>query len=148
MAHTLCVIDMQSEFDAALDPNVVIGVHAQILKTKRLGGDILFVEYEGCGETHKGLLDAARGYGSKARITKKSDDGSQEILRAINRRGFTLDRLRLVGVNAECCVLATIKGLLRRVPEIEIDVVKKACGWHTCEPDWRYYPKNLSIRLV
>lgn len=149
MAPTLIVVDMQPEFDAALNPNVVVGVTLEIQAAVARKSPIVFVEYDEAGDTHKGLYSLAKGYRKKARIIKYEDDGSRQIIRTIRRREFDLSHLRVCGVNTNACVQSTVEGLLKRLPESKIEVAKAACG--TCSfwnYDWRAFPKHKNLKLV
>lgn len=148
MPATLVVVDMQQSFDAACDPDVVIGVTQEILFAKQKGGAVILVEYHNCGNTHSGFSRLLRNYPYKSRIRKRDDDGSQEVLRAIRRRGFNQQWLRICGVNADCCVYATIQGFLHRLPHAHIDVVKDACGTFDRKFDWRSYIRHPNLVLV
>jgi nicotinamidase-related amidase len=151
MPTTLVVVDMQPEFDAANVPDVIVGVTKQILEAKKKRWPIVIVEYlpkDDIGETHGGLLSLLKGYNKKARIGKVDDDGSLEIVRALRRRKFTEKTLRVCGVNTDCCVAATVLGLLDRI-EGEVEVVKDACEWdNNFQYDWRQFFKDPRIRLV
>jgi len=145
---TLVVVDMQNMFEAASDPNTVIGVAHEILQAKERNGGIILLEYEDCGRTHKGYSLLLKGYRRKSRITKGDDDGSVEVVRAARRRCFNLDHLRVCGVNADCCVVSTVLGLLGHLRESRIEVVKNACGWNARKFTWDKYPKHNNLYLV
>ena len=147
MSATLVVVDMQEYFDAACDPDVIIGVTKEILTARQKKSPIILLEYEGCGRSHEGFASLLRNYPFRARIRKGDDDGSLEIVRALRRRGFSHRRLRLCGVNADCCVCATAIGLLERLDRAKIEVVKDACGWEGSF-DWRYYVRHPNLKLV
>lgn len=147
MPATLVVVDMQEAFEAACEPDVIIGVTQEILRTKQRGGAIIIVEYRDCGDTHSGFSKLLRNYPHKARIRKRDDDGSLEVLRTIRRRGFNDQWLRVCGVNSDCCVCATVIGLLERT-NANIDVVKEACGTFDQDFDWRSYIRHPNLELV
>lgn len=147
MPATLVVVDMQQFFEAACNPNVIIGVTEEIIKARQASSDIVLVEYAGCGKSHEGFGQLLKNYRYKARIKKCDDDGSAEIVRTLRRRGFNDRHLRLCGVNADCCVCATVRGLLEKLDDSRIEVVKRACGW-TNSFDWRMYIRHPNLRLV
>lgn len=149
MQPTLVIIDMQDAFDAACDPDVIIGVTLEILRAKERRTGILIVEYADCGDTHHGFFDLLKGYPYRARCRKREDDGSIEVIRALRRREFNMSHLRVCGVNGDACVVETVSGLLDRLPRTRIDVVKKAVGWSEAIPEWRtYWPKHPQVHLV
>ena len=151
MPATLVVVDMQPEFEAANEPNVLVAVAREILEAKRNKWPIVVVEYRGgfnLAETHQGLRSLLKGYSKKARIGKDDDDGSMEVVRAIRRRKFNEKTLRICGVNTDCCVAATVNGLLGR-SQANLQIVKDACGWdRSFQFDWRHFYKHPRIRLV
>jgi nicotinamidase-related amidase len=145
--YTLVIIDMQEGFEASFEPNVVAGVTQEILLAKSLKLPILVVEFSDNGDTHYGLMRLIAGYNRKAKVAKIDDDGSDVIIRALRRKKFPKDMLRICGVNTDCCVLATIVGLIRKNPTVKIQVPKHACN--TSERfDWRTYPKYKNLELV
>jgi len=149
MSSTLVVVDMQEHFKSACNPDVIIGVTQEIILAKQKNTPIILLEYAGCGKSHEGFSSLLRNYPWKARVKKGDDDGSQEIVRAIRRRGFNDSALRLCGVNADCCVCATVTGLLKRLEDTQIEVVKEACGWEcTARFDWRHYVRHPNLKLV
>lgn len=148
MPSTLVVIDMQDDFEAANQPDCVVGVTKEILLAKQRRDNIVFVEYIGCSPTHNGLLDLLKNYSNKARIKKSEDDGSREIIKVLKRRNFRSKKLRICGVNADCCVWDTVFGLLKRLKGTQIEVVKDACGWSGYNQDWRTYFKDKNLRLI
>lgn len=144
---TLVVVDMQAYFGAACEPNVIIGVTQEILDARQNKRAIILLEYEGCGRSHEGFADLLKNYPHKARIKKGDDDGSLEVIRTLRRRGFSGKYLRICGVNADCCVCATVLGLLAKLGDTRIEVVKKACGWEN-HFNWREYLRHPKLKLV
>jgi|SaaInlV_165m_DNA_1040744.scaffolds.fasta_scaffold133393_1 nicotinamidase-related amidase len=152
MPATLVVVDMQPQFKASNIPNVIVGVTREILDAKRRKSGIIFLEYtptESLGRTHDGFSSLIRGYRAKARVTKKNDDGSKQVVDALRRRGFASHTLRICGVNTECCVAATVNGLVERLDKTRIEVVKDACEseWER-DYDWRSFIKHPRIKLI
>ena len=149
MPTTLIVVDMQPDFEAAFNPNVVIAVTEQILLAKRNKWAIILLEYAGCYNSHQGYNDLLKGYPKKARISKEDDDGSLEVSQAIRRRKFPFKNLRLCGVNTDACVWETVVGLLNRYEQSRVEVVKSACGWEGHRQyDWREYMRHPRLTLV
>jgi len=148
MPTTLVVIDMQPEFEAANDPKCIVGVAKQIWMAQQQKWPIVLVEYSGCGETHDVFADMLKGYSSKARISKTDDDGSLEVVRCLRRRKFPHHRLRICGVNADCCVYETVEGLLYRLEKSHIELAKEACATEYGDIDWRRYLRHPRLSLV
>lgn len=148
-SYTLVVIDMQPHFTAANDLKAIVGCAKQIIEAKHAGSNILFVEYSLCGPTHRELTKLVKSYSNATKITKNSDDGSIEVLRALKKKRWTTKNIRVCGVNTECCVWSTIHGLLRRSSESKIEVVKEACATDGYRKyDWRTYLRDPNLKLV
>lgn len=148
MPATLVVVDMQPGFEAACSFDVLVGVTEQILYAKQQQWPIILLEYEGCGDTHDALVKLLKNYRHKARIKKCDDDGSLEVVRCIQRRKFPYNRLRICGVNADCCVYVTVEGLLCRLESSQIELAKTACGTEHGDVDWRRYLRHSRLNLV
>lgn len=148
MTTTLVVVDMQSAFEAACSFDVVVGVTEQILYAKQQQWPIVILEYEGCGETHEALIKLLKNYRHKARIKKFDNDGSIEVIRCIRRRNFPHNRLRVCGVNADCCVYETVEGLINRLEFSQVELAKDACGTTNGKVDWRRYFRHSRFNLV
>lgn len=127
--YTLCVIDMQQYFLNNGNDVSVEGVAREIRQAIKDDADILFVEYQGCGDTVPNLTDLVKHLGSTKvhKVVKSGDDGSEDIMEKINREDLKSDHLKVVGVNTDCCVYRTVSGLKFRYPESKIEVVADAC---------------------
>jgi nicotinamidase-related amidase len=147
-AKTLVIVDMQPIFRASREPNTVIAVAHEIVVAKQNNHPIVIVEYAQSGRTHAGFDDLLKGYRHKARISKWNDDGSVEVIRALKRRNFPMQTIRVCGVNADCCVYETVTGLLYRLSKTQIEIVKKACNTESTDFNWREYHKHPNLRLV
>ncbi len=145
---TLVVIDMQPSFSSASEPRVVSGVTREIIYSKMKDEPVVFVEFVDCLPTYTSLLNLLKGYRKRSRIRKNDDDGSDEIINCLNRRGYHTDHLKVCGVNADCCVYDTVEGLLKKLPNTKIEVVKDACGWSHANPAWNRYIKHPNLSLV
>ncbi len=147
MPYTLVVIDMQPEFHAANHPNTIIAVTREIITAVRNSSPIVIVEYRECGPTHPAFLHILKDYKLKSRIKKPQDDGSKEVLRTLSRRKF-YKNLRICGVNRDCCVKATVDGLLYSSLRSKIEVVKDACGGMNPSYDWNTFLKHDNLTLI
>lgn len=151
MRPTLIVVDMQATFTSAKNINTVIAVAAEITKARESNCPIIFLEYEGCGQIHRGFLELLRNYPYKAVVRKCTDDGSEEVVRTIKRRKFEDRHLRICGVNTDACVWATCRGLLKKT-NCTLEVVRNACNTDlgpSCRKyDWRRFFRHPQLRLV
>jgi hypothetical protein len=81
--------------------------------------------------THTEITDLLKGYEKVLTVTKTSDNGAEEIRAALQStevgRKAKLDKFRLCGVNANCCVRATALGLANNYADCEIIVHFEAC---------------------
>jgi len=145
---TLVIVDMQPVFQASRDPNTIIAVTHEIFMARQNNHAIIIVEYARSGKTHAGFNELLKGYPHKARVSKHDDDGSKEIVRALCRRNFPMNTLRVCGVNTDCCVYETVTGLIKKLSKTKIEVVKKACNSVTDNFDWRTYYRHPNLRLV
>ena len=113
------------------EPNLTKAIKRLVAANIREGNPILLVEYHREGRTIPPIYDMLKGYKHKSRCTKRYDGGSKEVIRAITRRGFPINKLVVCGIFADCCVSATVAGLSRSLPDSKIIVPKNAimsCG--------------------
>lgn len=62
-------------------------------------------------------------------ITRKGDDnGSHEVRKTIKDNKLPSRRVRVCGVNTDCCVLETVCGLNRSMKQTKIEIIPKACN--------------------
>lgn len=126
----LVVIDMQPGYPAAQDTLTQWSVKQEILRHREQNLPILLVEFDAheMGEIFDCLKEAIKGYDCAKIISKRGDDGSDEILQACLRLGFSTDSLRICGVNSDACVLETVQGLVAKHPTCRITVPQDACN--------------------
>jgi nicotinamidase-related amidase len=109
------------------------------------------VEYRGSGSTHKAILNLLKGYESFSKVHKNHDDGAIEVARGIQRNNFPYSHLRICGVNTDCCVLATVMGMVKLeiFKNSKIEMVKSACEWSKHgKYDWRKFHRHKNIMLA
>lgn len=132
--YTLAVIDMQDHFlDRFIDHDksyhkVLDKCKEQVAQAIQDKAHILFVEYDGYGDTAEELLDITRDADYKAHHTIKGDDnGGTEIADAIKTLKLKKRKVRICGINTEYCVRATVRGLLQEMKNATIEVIADAC---------------------
>lgn len=130
----LVVMDMMLEFKASRDPQTQAAVAAEIRRAMAAGEAIIFVEYAGGNSnTYRALLDLVQGYNLWCVVEKHTDSGSQEVFEACMDNGYWPENFRIVGVNADGCIFATVEGLCAKLRNCHIEVVRAAChtdsGW-------------------
>jgi len=124
-------------------------VKRQIQLAKKRNGPIIFLEYIDCGNTRTELLALVKNYKYKAIKIKKRNSGAKEIIDVIEKNKFGKRKIKICGVNSDCCVLNTTTDLVERLPESKIHVIKKACNTTSSNKGWNHYPtKTKNLKLV
>lgn len=124
--YSLIIIDMQPSFLSNSQRRVKENCAKLIASAKKDKSPIIFVEYSYSGKTIPSLLDEAK-FAKRFFVTKDDDDGSFEIESCIRDNKITSNHIKVAGVNTECCVYATVKGLVKRFPHSTIEVISSAC---------------------
>lgn len=137
----LVVMDMMLEFKASRDPETQRGVVAEIRRAMAAGEAIIFVEYAGGpSKTYRSLLELVEGYSLWTLVEKHTDSGADEVFEACMDNGYWPENFRMVGVNADGCLYATIAGLCARLRNCFIEVVRNACN---TDSGWANWPKKF-----
>lgn len=150
---TLVIVDMQPEFDAAHNKSLLAKIIRKIRLAKMLGYGIVVVEYGRAeqyekftgGDTDYRITRELAGYGRKAFVVKHIDDGSPQVIEALNHYGFNRKNIYVCGVNTCACVYATVGGLARKLPFSSVYVQADACSCG-CSCDVRFQVTNLRQR--
>lgn len=127
MSYCLVVVDMQPGFAAAKYPLIENNCLREIKKAINDCADIVFLEYTHHGKTLPGLKLAVKGYHHAKFVAKTRDDGSAEVQNVVTENSFMISRFRVVGINTDWCVRATVEGLRNRFPNSSIEVIADAC---------------------
>ena len=135
MAYTLVVVDMQYRFRASRNKRVRDNCIREVKLAMKRQSDIILLEYIGFGKTLPSIKNAISSYPKAIVVRKGDDDGSKEVAKAI--KSYKLSRkLRVVGVNTDCCVYQTTSSLSLK-HHFSIDVITKACN-SACLGDHRH----------
>ena len=139
MPTSLVIVDMQQNFPAANEPSAILGAAKEIERAKKRKAGIVFLEFQNLDPTHEVYRKLLKDYPYLVRTRKSEMDGSEQVLRALRRKKFDVDRIRVCGVNSCHCVRATVDGLLLR-SDAKIEVSTKACACD-CQHQacWRNY---------
>lgn len=127
--YTLVVVDMQERFTASTDTRTRKNVLREITQAVQDDAHIIFLEFNGCGPTLPELVEKLH---TKCVFkTKLTDDGSAEVESEVILNKLP-KHFKVVGVNTDCCVHATVRGLTARFAMANIDVIADACNsdWH------------------
>jgi nicotinamidase-related amidase len=128
MSYTLVVVDMQDTFPASRNRRVRANCKREIMLAMERGADIIFVEYIGQGPTIPSLVRLTDSYHRVFFTRKSTDDGSKEVTKTIKDNRLKSKRIKIVGVNTNCCVLETVSGLSSRMKKSSLEVMAKACN--------------------
>jgi nicotinamidase-related amidase len=147
---TLVIVDMQLEFGVGSKPNLLAAVIRKIRLARQLGYGIVLVEYGESdvypdhvpGDTHHRITKALDGYKRNAFVVKHRDDGSPQVLKAIEHYGFNRKNIYVCGVNTCACVYATVGGLAKRLPDAAVYMLGDACSCN-CGCEVRRHVKAL-----
>lgn len=136
--YTLIVVDMQERFSASNRARVRENCLREITQAVKDDAHIIFLEYRSCGPTLPELTSALH---TKCVFKEKAgDDGSAEVEAEVILNKLP-KHFKVCGVNTDCCVHATVRGLTARFPMATIDVIADAC-----DSDWHH--QNGINRLV
>jgi hypothetical protein len=144
----LVINDMQPQFKATNNSDLLASVAAEIKQTIAAGGAIVVVEYDPLfeGKTHQCLLDLLADYEHVAFATKhldrvqqrlmrgesnlphNADDGSEQIIDVCLDHQFSLEHFRFCGVNTDICVLKTVRGLRQKIDDCKLELALAACA--------------------
>jgi hypothetical protein len=82
-------------------------------------------------------------YSKVSRVRKSEPDGSKQILLQASAGNYSVERVRVVGVERSNCVYETICGLQRLRPETYIEVAVDA----TADPELYNYDRECLEQL-
>ena len=142
--YTLVVIDMQARFKSS--DKALLGCLDVIETAKADKASILLLEYDGCGPTLLRITKAIETHPPQlvATAIKNHDDGAKVVLSTCKRKKFPTDRFVVCGVNAEACVLKTVKTLAEEVqkkhkrPRIKVAKNAIASQWSQTNIEEKY----------
>ena len=132
------VVDMQQDFNAANGKSVVSNCKKVIKQAMLDDASIIFLEYNGCGPTKYELFNLTDGYANTYVDIKDEDDGSLEVAVLIRKHKLNKNHIKVCGVNTDCCVASTVRGLTSRFLNANIEILASACA-----SDWNH-PSGLS----
>lgn len=140
--QALVVIDMQKGFRSSHKHSTLRAVEQAIINAVSEHRTVILVRIPGRGRIHQALMrhlvTPHKRYSRLVMVEKKRDDGSAEILAACRKRSIELRRMLVCGVNTHYCVLATVKGLKRQLPSVQIELLEGGCNCWCGVFDCRY----------
>lgn len=112
----LVVIDIQPSFLRDLKEDrskYLTRVLHVVHKAKSEQRPVLCVYYEAQGEVQDSLRQLLKGYDLYASVGKWIDDGSVNVIKALQKKGWGKRKsVILCGINLDCCVAETVAGLV------------------------------------
>lgn len=145
----LVIVDMQSQ-GFPLARSAMRGVKEEVRLAMQRGWHIIVVEFdlECAGETDSDLLEIMAGYARRHTVKKAHEDGSREVVEYCVEHELPANLFRVVGVMTDVCVAQTAAGLVGRLSDCSVEVVKSACACAFSRYDWNSFPSHERLRLV
>jgi nicotinamidase-related amidase len=109
--YSLVVVDMQSYFAASRFKRVRQVVLWEVHRARQHGWPIVLLEADDCGQTLGSIRLAVKDYHRAFRMTKWEEDGSDKVAMTLEGGVTRSKSVRVVGVNTDQCVYATVAGL-------------------------------------
>ena len=129
LENVFLAIDVQFEFEASRSQFLQDNIIKQILRARKRGDLIIFLEYKGDGPTIPRIMEAVEGYEHFYVGTKTSDCGAKLVGDLIEELGISLVKnIRVCGVRTESCVFNTIYGLSLSPMFLKIFILGNACN--------------------
>ena len=132
MAYTLVVVDMQGYFPSARSSRVIDNCLREVRKAIQDRAGVIVLQYKHCGKTLPAIMGLLDSYDRYEKKIKPHDDGSRQVVNTLRKRRFSKN-LKVVGVNTDCCVYATVSSLSQRSwngIDLRIKVIADACNSH------------------
>ncbi len=131
----LVIVDMQPVFRAAKSPYTIEQVCIEIANARRKGWWIIVVEFS-CPttlpreerETDASIMAALSGYHQTGVVPKAAEDGSVELLAALQVIGVLMRRMIVCGVNTGRCVAETMFGVMEKKMSLSVTAAINACN--------------------
>ncbi|HEY9870731.1 MAG TPA: isochorismatase family protein [Candidatus Obscuribacterales bacterium] len=153
--YTLVVVDMQPDFPASKDPATLAAVQREVKRAMHFHCPVVLLEVpyfspldeEGYKPTHRSIMQLLSGYDRYQVVQKIFSDGSLNVINTCEWKKYGTKRFRVCGVNTDLCVLETVLGLARRLPESTIKVVQDACNTSYDKNCWEQFTVHPNIVL-
>lgn len=164
MSYILAIIDMQPNvFFSATNIKTIQNIVREIKQANKDMASVLFVEYgddrDTYDPTHEILVQTCKQLNWQGKsdfnfIVKKYDDGSPEIIDAIDKLRLPQELIRVCGVNTDACVARTVEGLDQKLNKfgfdgLSLDMRKDntiiEIVWDACNTDSPYPLKHRDL---
>lgn len=131
--HVLLIVDMQPVWANSNNRDLQERIEMLIRWSMYHGCPIIFLEYRYSKNdpternTQECLLKLVRDYDLYSIVPKQQSRGSDEVILRCIEAGYPTSNFIVAGVDADACVLNTVKGLASMRPKATIKVVRNAC---------------------
>jgi nicotinamidase-related amidase len=134
---TLVIVDMQERYIGKRVPSNFKAIADAVQYAKKNGWGVAVLEMQ-YGRTHTPLINLLKSYDGFDFTVKEREDGSRELRDLLAKDQFGASNLMVMGMYGDNCVLATVRGLGKVLPNATVHVIKDAT--YTSHPyDWRDY---------
>ncbi len=139
----LIIVDMQTGFLSTgqkQEQAMITHIKQRIKHYKKNSRPIMFLEYRGnaynpddngeYGRTIQELQDTVMHYYNVAFVGKTNNDGSRWVERFLvaNDQQDSFGTFELTGVNLDCCVVQTARGIAKKHPDCKIKIRQSCCS--------------------
>jgi nicotinamidase-related amidase len=152
MLKSLVVVDMQDFFFSEEPEELNTKILDVIDFYMEERAPIIVLEYrtnpydpddKRCGRTNDTIREKLKHYQPLVVIGKDKDDGSGYMRHYVEDHLEHIEEFELVGVNLDCCVMATAKGLASRYPDKLITIVEECCDSSSYNTEMYGYDDTL-----
>lgn len=149
---TLVVVDMQAFFVKDCENlQLVANVVSEVKEAMARGWAVICLETQPwrLGTTIDPVSDLLLNYSRARPKLKKDANGSAEVIAVCLEEGFSLANLRVVGVWVDACVEQTAVGLVEKLCDCRVHVVKRACSTNFDEKGaWEAFRKRKRLTVA
>ncbi len=154
---TLLIIDMQAEFFSPPCTDKIVPVCSLIKMAKKHKWDIVNVLFDidelhwkveaSSTKAYPQIEKLLYNYDKSETIIKSDCDGGREVVSHLQARKIDSQEIIVCGCYADQCVLETLTTIRKRLPKINITVVKKAVKACDYFPYGEYKKINAKVHM-
>jgi hypothetical protein len=134
--HVLLVIDAQPVWSSTNDVTLLERQQQVIRWSMHHGCPIIFEEYRQSKNepternTHECLIKLPRNseYDRYKVVRKNSENGSAQAILTCKEYGYPTNNFLIMGGEAECCIIRTVRGISIMRSNASINVIQNACS--------------------
>lgn len=140
-------VDLQPDFTASKKPSIIKAAQEEVRRAIRFNYGIVFLEYDGFGDTLPEVKRLASGYKNQITILKDDDDGGHDVVDGVFKNGLKLNQVRVCGVNTDMCVHDTIRTIVNLSPASKIIIRKDGCG-SSAKNDFTKFKNYKNVKII